>query len=99
MQTSRPDIIRVYVHSKQDESMYYSLKALKRVLNTVVITGLPSVVRAVISEKEGGKGAKQLLVEGYGLLQVMTTDGIVGSQTTSNHIMEVCQVLGIEAAR
>ncbi|KAI8635919.1 hypothetical protein BD408DRAFT_426964 [Parasitella parasitica] len=99
VQTSRPDIIRVYVHSKQDESMYYSLKALKRVLTNVVITGLPSVVRAVISEKEGGKGTKQLLVEGYGLLEVMTTDGIVGRETTSNHIMEVAQVLGIEAAR
>ncbi|MCD1164211.1 hypothetical protein KQY10_00895, partial [Leptospira interrogans] len=87
------------VHAKQDESMYYSLKALKRVLSNVVITGLPSVVRAVISEKEGGKGAKQLLVEGYGLLEVMTTDGIIGKDTTSNHIMEVAQVLGIEAAR
>lgn len=87
------------MHAKQDESMYYSLKALKRVVSSVVITGLPSVVRAVISEKEGGKGAKQLLVEGYGLLEVMTTDGIIGSETTSNHIMEVAQVLGIEAAR
>lgn len=37
VQTSRPDIIRVYVHAKQDESRYYSLKALKRVLNNVVV--------------------------------------------------------------
>lgn len=68
-------------------------------MTRVVITGLPSVVRAVISEKQGGKGAKQLLVEGYGLLDVMTTDGIVGHLTTSNHVMEVAEVLGIEAAR
>jgi DNA-directed RNA polymerase III subunit RPC1 len=60
---------------------------------------LPTVVRAVISEKEGGDGEKELAVEGYGLLQVMTTDGIIGRLTTSNHIMEVAQVLGIEAAR
>lgn len=79
--------------------MYYSLKALKRVLTSVVITGLPPVVRAVISEKQGGKGAKQLLVEGYGLLEVMTTDGVIGHKTTSNHVMEVADVLGIEAAR
>lgn len=38
MQTSRPDIIRVYIHSKQDESVYYSLKAVKRVLPSVIIT-------------------------------------------------------------
>lgn len=29
----------------------------------------------------------------------MTTDGIIGEQTTSNHVMEVADVLGIEAAR
>ncbi|CAO3643339.1 unnamed protein product [Cunninghamella echinulata] len=99
VQTSKPDIIRVYVHAKQDESVYYNMKALKRVLPKVIITGLPTVVRAVISEKSGGQGAKQLFVEGYGLLKVMTTDGIIGEKTTSNHIMEVADVLGIEAAR
>ncbi|KAF7729475.1 hypothetical protein EC973_004455 [Apophysomyces ossiformis] len=99
VQTSRPDIIRVYVHAKQDESMYYNLKAVKRLLPSIVITGLPSVVRAVISEVEGGMGRKQLLVEGYGLLDVMTTEGIIGEKTTSNHVMEVAEVLGIEAAR
>ncbi|KAI9497890.1 hypothetical protein BDB00DRAFT_755731 [Zychaea mexicana] len=99
VQTSRPDLIRVYVHSKQDESVYYNIKAIKRILPSVIITGLPTVVRAVISEKEGKQGTKQLLVEGYGLLKVMTTDGIIGEKTTSNHIMEICEVLGIEAAR
>ncbi|KAI8880930.1 beta and beta-prime subunits of DNA dependent RNA-polymerase [Backusella circina FSU 941] len=99
VQTSRPDIIRVYVHSKQEESMYYNLQTLKRMLTNVTITGLPQVVRAVIAEKKGGKGAKQLMVEGYGLLDVMTTDGIIGKDTTSNNIMEVADVLGIEAAR
>lgn len=57
------------------------------------------MVRAVITEKKGGGGAKQLFVEGYGLLKVMTTDGIIGEKTTANNIMEVAQVLGIEAAR
>lgn len=37
VQTSRPNIIRVYMHAKQDESMYYSLKALERVFNNVVV--------------------------------------------------------------
>lgn len=34
-----------------------------------------------------------------GLLSVMGTEGINGLKTVSNHIMEVKQVLGIEAAR
>jgi DNA-directed RNA polymerase III subunit RPC1 len=40
-----------------------------------------------------------LLVDGHNLLGVMTTPGIKGSHTTSNHIVEVEQTLGIEAAR
>lgn len=64
----------------------------------------------------GKAGDKELLVEGYGLQKVMTTEGaqampthisvrtdkpigIVGEETTSNHVMEVQTVLGIEAAR
>jgi hypothetical protein len=66
-------------------------------------------------DAKGKKGDKELLVEGYGLQKVMTTKGgsnictryhvltptpgIVGVQTTSNHVIEVAQVLGIEAAR
>ena len=38
-------------------------------------------------------------VEGTGLRDVMNKPGIVGSRTTSNHVMEVESVLGIEAAR
>ena len=40
-----------------------------------------------------------MLVEGYGLQKVMTTDGIVGEYATTNHIIETASVLGIEAAR
>jgi DNA-directed RNA polymerase III subunit RPC1 len=39
------------------------------------------------------------LAEGYGLREVMNTDGVVGTETTSNHVMEVEKILGIEAAR
>lgn len=40
-----------------------------------------------------------MLVEGYGLRQVMNTPGVDGRFTRSNHIMEMEKVLGIEAAR
>ncbi|CCO37688.1 DNA-directed RNA polymerase III subunit C1 [Rhizoctonia solani AG-1 IB] len=66
--------------------------------------GIPTIQRAIINvlDKDGDdckRGDKELLVEGYGLKEVMNTDGIIGEKTTSNHIMEVEQVLGIEAAR
>lgn len=50
-------------------------------------------------DERGKKGQKELIVEGTGLKQVMTTMGVVGEQTISNHVIEVEQVLGIEAAR
>ncbi|KAH9977877.1 beta and beta-prime subunits of DNA dependent RNA-polymerase [Lactifluus volemus] len=93
--------LRIYVDGADK---YYRLRDLKRALPEVVVKGVPSISRAVINVKDkpddrGAKGAKELLVEGYGLQKVMTTEGIVGEYTSSNHIMEVAQVLGIEAAR
>ncbi|CAG8468336.1 8399_t:CDS:10 [Diversispora eburnea] len=98
---SLPDEINVYVPdkeiSKNPFDSYYRLQNLKRSLPKVIIKGIQSVTRAVISEGKAGK--KQLLVEGYGLREVMTTEGIVGTETTSNNVNEVHKVLGIEAAR
>jgi len=46
------------------------------------------------------KGTRySLLVEGYGLRDVMITPGIEAHKTKSNHVIEVEKVLGIEAAR
>ncbi|KAI0751657.1 beta and beta-prime subunits of DNA dependent RNA-polymerase [Daedaleopsis nitida] len=93
--------LRIYIdgHDK-----YYRLRELKRALPEVVVKGVPTIRRAIINIKEdndykGKKGDKELLVEGYGLQKVMTTQGIVGEYTTCNHVIEVAQVLGIEAAR
>jgi hypothetical protein len=55
--------------------------------------GIPTVSRAVINKKGSGADARyNLLVEGYNLLSVMATPGVVGSRTTSNHIIEVMTV-------
>ena len=73
------------------------MQHLKRALPRICIKGLPDISRAVINIRDDGK--KELLVEGYGLKEVMSTDGVVGTKTSTNHILEVFQVLGIEAAR
>ena len=65
-------------------------------LPQVVVKGIPTVERAVIHE-EGSK--YKLLVEGSSLQAVMVTEGVKGSETDCNHIIEVARVLGIEAAR
>ncbi|KAF9109757.1 hypothetical protein BGX27_007243 [Mortierella sp. AM989] len=99
VQSHKPDRLRIYVQSKDPAGLYYSIKQLKRALPEIIIKGLPQVNRAVINEIQGSGGCKELLVEGYGLRELMNTEGVVGTQTRSNHVMEVWKVLGIEAAR
>lgn len=48
---------------------------LKRALPDIVVKGLPSITRAIISAINGDESQKQLLVEGYGLAEVMTIEG------------------------
>ncbi|GJE83969.1 beta and beta-prime subunits of DNA dependent RNA-polymerase [Phanerochaete sordida] len=97
----RKNRLRIYVDGAEK---YYRLRELKRLLPDVVVKGVPTIRRAIINIKDkddarGKKGDKELLVEGYGLQKVMTTQGIIGEHTTSNHVIETATVLGIEAAR
>lgn len=80
-----------------DSSVYSRAQMLRRALPDVVVNGFADISRAVINIRDDGK--KELLVEGYGLRDVMITDGVIGTKTSTNHILEMRQVLGIEAAR
>ena len=48
-------------------------------------------------EKDNSKF--NLIVEGTGLKTVMITEGVDYTKTVTNHLMEIENVLGIEAAR
>lgn len=80
------------------EDVFFKVQRLCREIQKVKVKGLPDVSRAVININENSK-KNELLIEGFGLKDVMSTDGINGTKTYSNHILEVCKVLGIEAAR
>ncbi|KAJ8514890.1 hypothetical protein ONZ45_g7635 [Pleurotus djamor] len=97
----RRNRLRIYIDGPDK---FYRLRELKRGLPAVVVKGVSTIQRAIINIKDkddhrGKKGDKELLVEGYGLQKCMVTEGVIGEQTTSNHVIEVAQVLGIEAAR
>lgn len=85
------------------QRIYFSLQALKLALPLVIVQGIPAVSRAIINEAEvavaAGKKSYYLLVEGYGLADVMGAPGVDGTETKSNHILEMQSVLGIEASR
>ncbi|TDZ24948.1 DNA-directed RNA polymerase III subunit rpc1 [Colletotrichum orbiculare MAFF 240422] len=70
---------------------------LRRIIPTVAISGYPEATRAIIQSSE--HETHTVLVEGYGLLACMNTEGVDGRRVKSNNIMECRDVLGIEAAR
>ncbi|XP_006653556.2 DNA-directed RNA polymerase III subunit 1 [Oryza brachyantha] len=88
--------LRVYPTAIDKSKLLYELHNLKSMLPKVIVKGIPTVERAVISQT-GDKYS--LLVEGTNLLAVMGTPGVDAMKTKSNHIMEVNRTLGIEAAR
>merc|ERR1712217_69848 len=80
--------------------LYFHLQTLKNALPNAVVKGCKQTGRAVINKDEKKKPTEHsLLVEGYGLLDVMATPGIDALRTSTNHIIETEKVLGIEAAR
>ncbi|KAH1224909.1 DNA-directed RNA polymerase III subunit 1 [Glycine max] len=78
--------------------IHFQLHYLKNLLPTVVVKGIKTVDRVVIS-KDTKAEKFRLLVEGTGFREVMGVEGIDGRKTVSNHIHEVRDTLGIEAAR
>ena len=73
------------------------IQTLKSALPEVVIRGYPDASRAVIKTDDNNRNT--LLVEGYGLRACMNTEGVDGKRTKTNSVMEMRDVLGIEAAR
>lgn len=98
--------LRIYVPEKNEkpgvtpQPLYFSMQALKVALPQAIVQGISTVNRAVINEEDkDGRASYHLLVEGYGLAEVMGAPGIDGRHTTTNHVIEVEQTLGVEAAR
>ena len=89
--------------TKMREEHFLRVQSMKRNIPNVVVKGYPDANRAIIKkdekQNERGRDEFSLLVEGYGLKNCMTTDGINGYGTRTNSIMEMRAVLGIEAAR
>ncbi|GBG32582.1 DNA-directed RNA polymerase subunit [Hondaea fermentalgiana] len=84
---------------REDLPLVFNMQAMKRALRTVIVNGIPSVHRAVVNHEGDDNNRYELLVEGLGLQEVLATPGVDGTRTITNHVMEMEEVLGIEAAR
>ena len=83
--------------AKEDTELFLRLQAVKRILPNIPIRGYAEASRAIIQTDNDGKNT--LMVEGYGLRNCMTTEGVNGLATRTNSVMEMREILGIEAAR
>jgi DNA-directed RNA polymerase subunit A" len=75
-------------------------KLLERVRSTA-IKGVKGVKRVIIRKESGPSGKEEyvLYTEGTNLTQVMKVVGVDSTRTISNNVHEICETLGIEAAR
>ncbi|XP_024019134.1 DNA-directed RNA polymerase III subunit 1 [Morus notabilis] len=95
--------LEILPYESNRSKLYHHLQFLAKMLQNILVKGIKTVERAVISSEKDKKTdiskKYKLLVEGTGLLGVMGTEGVDGRNTKTNHIIEVQQTLGIEAAR
>ncbi|KAJ1872373.1 DNA-directed RNA polymerase III subunit C1 (rpo31) [Coemansia sp. RSA 990] len=98
VQTERPCRLNVFVNPKDSNQLYYALQNLRRALPQIVVHGVPTAHQSSIITKDDGSGYN-LSIVGYCLREAMTTDGVDGRHTVTNHIMDNLKYLGIEAAR
>ena len=91
-------IITLDTRNRGDDQ-YFTLQRLKELLPKVIVNGIPTVHRAVLNKVEKPEPHMNLLIDGTGLLKVMGTVGVDHTKTVTNHVLEIYEVLGIEAAR
>lgn len=88
----------LHIKAKNDELK--NIRKMTNKLKEIHLKGIPGINRAIIVPKEEhGKTELTLATEGSNLKEVFKVEEVDASRTTSNDIMEVSNVLGIEAAR
>lgn len=79
-----------------NEPSFRGLLELSRDIEKTIVKGLKEINRVVI-QKEGDEYV--LYTEGTALAKTLEIDGVDHTRTKSNHIKEIFEVFGIEAAR
>ena len=82
-----------------DEPSYKKLQTVYDAVKGVKIKGIDGIIRAVIRKDEKAGNKWVIYTEGSNLREVFRIDSVDKAETMTNSIMEVADVLGIEAAR
>ena len=84
----------VYIDS--DESSFKKLQQMFDAIKGAKIKGIDNITRAVLSKADG---SWKIITEGSNLKEVLKVEGVDANNVMTNSILEVADVLGIEAAR
>lgn len=79
-----------------DEPSFKRLQIMYDAIKNAKIKGIDGIVRAVLSHTEG---TWKIVTEGSNLKEVLKVEGVDAENVMTNSILEVADVLGIEAAR
>lgn len=82
---------------RPEESSYRQLLQMGKSLQSIILKGIKGIKRVVIRKEEGEEYV--LYTEGSALKEVLEIEGVDPTRTRSNNIMEIYEVMGIEAAR
>ena len=83
---------------KSDEPSYKKLQQIYDATKQAKIKGIDGITRAII-DKDKNTGRYFLVTEGSNLKEVMKVEGVDREKVMTNSVLEVADVLGIEAAR
>lgn len=86
---------KIILRSNKEDNKYFKMKCIKRALDLIIISQIKTVKRVILAKD----GEYKLFVEGTGLKQIFGTEGVDYRRTTTNNIMEIEGILGIEATR
>lgn len=86
------------IRIKMDDFSYKSLQDTLQIVREVNLKGIKGIKRAIIRKKEGGE-EYVIYTEGSNLADVLAMEEVDPVRTSTNNIIEIAEVLGIEAAR
>lgn len=87
--------VLILVINSSDEKSYNRLKSCKRNLLNIIVSNISTIDRVVITKDK----EYYLLIEGFGLRNILGIPGVDARRTTTNNIMEIYSCLGVEATR
>ncbi|MGC8496616.1 MAG: DNA-directed RNA polymerase subunit A'' [Thermoplasmata archaeon] len=81
-----------------DESSYKKLYLLSEAIKSLLLQGIYGIKRAIIKLDDATKEYK-IFTQGSNLKEILEMDGVNGKKVVTNDIIEIYNVLGVEAAR